>query len=456
MESQTLLSVKDGLEFLAARRPELGSIVRQLPDNCELDAIWLRKYSKVQAAKDPHNIVLRTLMCERRLKPWSEGVTADPAFREARAVEYLAYSPRSYLPNFSFEKSVHESVVPRPIKQMVPEASKRPHMIALLLADRVMRRRDTPAATLAAARAIYERHLYSVEDFVALLEGRRALQQSAAEALFLSGIQEVAGHNILSLVAAVTRALLPFGKAQDKIPAAAVEYLGCRYRSLPLLDVLGDVLDLRGRELIGVLPGRYEAVFQDVLAARNGQRASQAIWDQHFDGYALMGLPESDLFQARREARKVVLKSYTSVRFNMERWLRRQYTAIARDQLGSAYDSLDVTGLKRVVNGHIKAIHPGLLIGLRRLVEELGMDHPIHYRDLANVLLHAWHQDRQDRPQWEYLPAVAQYALGRSDPGDFIATTGVGSRGPRPKRMDKAWAARPEIRVLSDALRRAR
>lgn len=431
-----------GLQYLADKKPPLSVLIKELPANLDLNSEWLVRYAQIQQQHDPYFLVMRTMLGEKTLRPWRGGRPCDPHFAEARAVEYLANSPFSYLVNYSRDSSLHERLVPRTIKMMAPEEKKRVHDIALTLSHRVARRPDMSANTQDACARIYKKFLLDPEDYVDLLEGRQQLNQTKALSLFQGSVAEVRGHNIMALIAAIGMADLDAGKAQDKIPAAAaLEYLRCNFRSLPVLDFLGDILDLRDKGIVPSLHEHWEGIYRDVVAARNAHESSRNLWGAFIADYALMRRDRSQTYQAFRDSGGRHLHGYSGLRFNLCRWLQVNESSLAYDAFAPAYDKIDVQKLKTAVEAVAESASPGICSAAFSLADEIGIEHPVQYRDITNIVLHCWHQNALGRQQWEALSSVARYALGESDPRGGPVNAGSGGGGA--SRADKSPLGQP-------------
>lgn len=451
ISNPTEIAVRKALLCISDKKPVLATLIHDLPSDCHLSPGWLNRLSRARAEHDSNNVILRTLVGDESRPPWRDMTPIDSKFKLSRTLEYLAYSPDSYLAHYSDVDPVSEEVIPRTIKRMRVEHKKRCHCLALSLAVSA-RDLELGPQTVLARDQILVNFFKPMKFYRDLVEGKRTLHPGMARALFQTAPADIRGANLVAFLAAVSVANLNHGKAQDKIPAALMHYLGLPFRSLPVMDSLTDVLSLRSLGCIDALSDRWEPVYQDVKAAMDKYDDIRLLWRETIRWHGFMTPAVSDLYQSHRDNHKNRMVGYSSLRFNLVRRLNREIESIGVTEFQTDYSRVDRDQLESRIIEHLNALSPSLVAPAFGLMAQLKIENQgIGQRDIANILVHAWFQAKKGRSQWEALPPVARFALGESEP---VRPKGRQTGGRKPGRnIKKPMPVRPDNKALSDALK---
>jgi len=447
----TEIAVRKALLCITEKKPVLASLIRDLPSDCHLSPGWLNRLSRLRPEHDSNNVILRTLIGDESRPPWRSMDLVDSNFILSRTLEYLAYSPDSYLAHYSDVDPVSEEVIPRTIKRMRVEHKKRCHCLALSLAVTARSLELSPQTRLARDQILVN-FFKPMAFYKALLEGRVTLHSGMARALFQTAPADIRGANLVAFLAAVSVANLNHGKAQDKIPAALMHYLGLPFRSLPVMDSLTDILSLRSLGCIDQLTDRWEPIYQDMKAALDGHDDIRLLWRETIRWHGFMTPAVSDLYQSHRDKHQNRMVGYSSLRFNLQRRLNREIESIGVTEFEGDYSRVKRDKLEERIIEHLNALSPSLVEPAFGLLADLKIEdeHGIAQRDVANILVHAWFQGIKGRAQWEALPPVARFALGESEP---VRPKGRQPGGRNPGRnIKKPMPVRPDNKLLSNAL----
>ncbi len=422
---EDVFSIRLRLNALVNDHPELSALVGLVPEDCYITSRLMAAYFASPTKSAIKSLVLRAILGDPYL--YFEdliGPVGLPFYR--RVAQYLQHHPKRPLDRLTAEfrkediQKHLEKVLcidrscPRVFLSqlgLIPYLSHRRRQLPL---EGYLGIRIKPSDDLSFLKPFYTSRKITQEVCKKLLDERATHNTYAT--YFDTGDQALDLRNMLFYLCAFWQQDRRGGKLQNKIPRLISDYFGLIRLSIPELAFLVDILPLIHFKVIDL---SHLSSKDDHLGIRP---VLACVRDCHIEdleelivGYSgnwLLTEQKADsMFKIRQEGLREGAYE-TDFFFNLDRLLTRP----TGKRFAHYYKAIDDAALTHQVNSHYQSLFPEFadrLVAIqRRFPHEFT---GIRTRDLSNILFYYWHHTQQGREHRGLLPAVAKFALGKTE-----------------------------------------